>query len=114
MPRRTRPRCRGPAGPGEPPPLRAPDVAAPAPEGWQVRVVQPAGALKQYRCPGCEQEIRPGTKHVVAWPEHDPEARRHWHTPCWARSQRPRLAPRGPHRAPDASIPPPRGVGGGR
>jgi hypothetical protein len=26
--------------------------------------------------------------HVVAWPEGDPDARRHWHTPCWAARSR--------------------------
>ena len=38
---------------------------------------------KTYRCPGCHQEIRPGTPHLVVIPEGDVEGRRHWHTPCW-------------------------------
>ena len=64
------------------------------PDGdWLVRPVTGAAATKSYRCPGCDQEVRPGTAHVVVWPE-DPvsgtERRRHWHTPCWnARARRP-------------------------
>ena len=63
------------------------------PDGeWIVRSITAAGATKAYRCPGCEQEIRPGVAHVVAWraDRHDgEELRRHWHTPCWtARSRR--------------------------
>ena len=27
-----------------------------------------ASGLKTYRCPGCDQEIRPATPHVVSWP----------------------------------------------
>lgn len=91
MPRRTRPKKRrGRAAPGEDEreALRAPDVIRAAPEGWQVRFVQPAGAVKEYRCPGCNQEIRPGTTHVVAWRDDDPDARRHWHQPCWERAAR--------------------------
>ena len=64
---------------------------------WLVRPVTGAAATKTYRCPGCDQEIRPATPHVVAWPDHsDGDAdgpglsdRRHWHTACWnARSRR--------------------------
>jgi hypothetical protein len=41
-----------------------------------------------YRGPGCDHEFS-GVPHVVAWPEGDPDARRHWHTPCWtARTRR--------------------------
>ena len=54
-------------------------------DGWHVRVVQPYRATKVYRCPGCDQEIWPRTLHVVAWPEGDPERRRHWHRPCFER-----------------------------
>ena len=58
---------------------------------WLVRPVTGAAATKTYRCPGCNQEIRPATPHVVAWPDHsDSDAdgpglsdRRHWHTACW-------------------------------
>ncbi len=69
------------------------------PDGpWVVRQVTGAAATKGYRCPGCDQEIRAGTPHVVAWPAETavgafggPEDRRHWHSPCWAaRRRRPR------------------------
>lgn len=54
---------------------------------YEVRSVAAARALKTYRCPGCDHEIRCGTAHVVVWPVNAPEAvedRRHWHVPCWA------------------------------
>ncbi|MDT4945024.1 MAG: hypothetical protein QOH14_1757 [Pseudonocardiales bacterium] len=59
-------------------------------EEYVVRSVTGAGAAKGYRCPGCDQEIRPGLPHVVAWPAFDAEAsdRRHWHTACWAARDR--------------------------
>jgi hypothetical protein len=63
------------------------------PDGYEyeVRAVAAARALKTYRCPGCDHEIRSGTAHVVVWPADSPqggpqtgvEDRRHWHTPCW-------------------------------
>jgi hypothetical protein len=40
-------------------------------------------AGKTYRCPGCNQEIRPGIPHLVVASDDDMEGRRHWHTPCW-------------------------------
>lgn len=53
----------------------------------------PAG--KVYTCPGCRQDIPPGTAHVVAWASDDllgPESglagRRHWHTSCWSHRAR--------------------------
>lgn len=63
-----------------------------------VRSISGTAATKTYRCPGCRQEIPPGTPHVVAWragdaaraawapdeADADPE-RRHWHTGCWRR-----------------------------
>ncbi|GAB2936373.1 ATP/GTP-binding protein [Micromonospora polyrhachis] len=59
---------------------------------WQVRGIPGGGAVKTYRCPGCDQEIRPGVAHVVAWPADgrgDLTDRRHWHTGCWrARDRR--------------------------
>jgi hypothetical protein len=64
---------------------------------WLVRPVTGAAATKSYRCPGCDQEIRPATSHVVAWPDSSEgyadepglSDRRHWHTACWkARSRR--------------------------
>jgi hypothetical protein len=67
-------------------------------------VRQVGASAKTYRCPGCDQEIRPGVVHVVAWPADgrgDLTDRRHWHTGCWrARDrrapgiQRSRSAPR--------------------
>jgi hypothetical protein len=53
---------------------------------WLVRNITADGAVKTYRCPGCDHEIRPGTAHVVAWPADergDLTDRRHWHTGCW-------------------------------
>ena len=67
------------------------------PDGdWVVRSITGSSSTKTYRCPGCDQEVRPGTPHVVAWPFDVPDAqehRRHWHTPCWSARDR-----RGPTR----------------
>ena len=55
---------------------------------WAVRSVSGSAATKEYRCPGCSQEIRPGTPHVVTWCVDDVaggDERRHWHTACWSR-----------------------------
>ncbi|GAA4060077.1 ATP/GTP-binding protein [Nonomuraea soli] len=56
------------------------------PDGdWRVRPLSGASSGKQYRCPGCDQEILPGKPHLVTWPDWtggDAE-RRHWHTTCW-------------------------------
>lgn len=64
-------------------PERGPDSY----EGYDYQVVPIAGAqaVKTYRCPGCDHEIRTGTPHVVVWrvEDADGEGRRHWHTPCW-------------------------------
>ncbi|GAA3879640.1 hypothetical protein GCM10022243_50380 [Saccharothrix violaceirubra] len=90
MPRRNRPKRpddepRPPAGHGW---ARAEQAA----DGeWLVRNVSGAGTTKNYRCPGCDHEIRPGTPHVVAWPsgEHGSVAdRRHWHPYCWSSRSR--------------------------
>jgi hypothetical protein len=54
---------------------------------WLVRHITVAGAVKTYRCPGCDHEIGPGVPHVVAWPADergDTADRRHWHRGCWA------------------------------
>ena len=67
-------------------------------EDWSVRHVAGASAEgKTYRCPGCDQEIRPGTPHLVTWQAYardsdlDPwdtdsaaDRRRHWHATCWS------------------------------
>lgn len=59
---------------------------------FRVRHLTGETSTKTYRCPGCEQEIRPGVPHVVAWPlegHGDESDRRHWHTSCWrSRHQR--------------------------
>lgn len=68
------------------------------PDGeWVVRQVPGPAARKTYRCPGCDQEVTPGTPHVVVWSAlpavgafGDVGDRRHWHTPCWrSRARRP-------------------------
>ena len=68
-----------------------------SPDGaWAVRHVSGGGAVKTYRCPGCDQEIPPRTAHIVAWPADergDLSDRRHWHTGCWQARER-----RGPTR----------------
>jgi hypothetical protein len=61
------------------------------PDGaWIVRQVPGAAATKLYRCPGCDQELQPGTAHVVVWPAgtNSAEGRRHWHNACWRRRPR--------------------------
>jgi hypothetical protein len=87
------------------PPLRLPPLPSPmlrrvetGPDGheYEVRPIAAARAVKIYRCPGCDHQIRSGTAHVVVWPTESPGAmddRRHWHTPCWAKR-----ATRGPTR----------------
>jgi hypothetical protein len=54
---------------------------------WIVRQVPGAQTTKTYRCPGCDQEIRPGTPHLVTWPAAEygsVDDRRHWHASCWS------------------------------
>ena len=64
---------------------------------WVVRRLTGAASGKTYRCPGCDQEIRRGTPHLVTWPAYprdsdlDPwdtesaaDRRRHWHASCWS------------------------------
>jgi hypothetical protein len=60
---------------------------------YVVRRVNGSAATKSYRCPGCQQVIRPATPHTVAWPVEastfDSSAtgldeRRHWHNACWS------------------------------
>lgn len=57
---------------------------------WNVQPLAPTAAVKYYTCPGCGQEITPGTAHLVAWradglmgEADDLAARRHWHSHCW-------------------------------
>ncbi|MGZ4508881.1 MAG: hypothetical protein ACXVX0_16665 [Blastococcus sp.] len=98
MPRR-RPASRRPARPGGE--GRRETVEEGADGDWVVRPLTGSSG-KTYRCPGCDQEIRPGTPHVVTWPAYardsdlDPwdtdsaaDWRRHWHSACWrARDRR--------------------------
>lgn len=49
----------------------------------EVRHIQPYQASKTYLCPGCNQDIPPGTGHLVVVPTGAPDLRRHWHRPCW-------------------------------
>ena len=49
----------------------------------EVRHVQPYQAIKIYRCPGCDHEIRSGEGHEVVIPLDAPQDRRHWHSGCW-------------------------------
>ncbi|MGV0636045.1 hypothetical protein ABQE69_16390 [Mycolicibacillus trivialis] len=88
---------RRPRRPPPPPPLPTPQETGPDGRPYRVRPVPAARAVKNYRCPGCDHEIRTGTAHVVAWPSEAGdgglEDRRHWHTPCWANR-----ANRGPTR----------------
>ena len=65
-------------------------------EDYEVRSVSGSAATKSYRCPGCDQLIRPATPHTVAWPvlgsmfsASGIDERRHWHNACWkARNRR--------------------------
>lgn len=59
---------------------------------WVVRSIPGGRSDKTYRCPGCARTIPAGTAHVVTWPttaafglDVGVQARRHWHTACWAR-----------------------------
>jgi hypothetical protein len=54
----------------------------------EVRRIQPFQATKTYRCPGCQQDIGPGTGHLVVIPLDAVDLRRHWHHPCWAHRDR--------------------------
>jgi hypothetical protein len=71
------------------PPLPTQRRVETGPDGYEydVKAVTAARAIKTYRCPGCDQEIRPATAHVVAWladaGESAVDDRRHWHTACW-------------------------------
>ncbi|MEB3051752.1 hypothetical protein KV112_18735 [Mycolicibacter sp. MYC123] len=92
-------RRRSPSRPHQPLRLSAnPQRVETGPDGYDYVVASIAGsrALKVYRCPGCDHEIRCGVAHVVTWrAESDAsgEDRRHWHTPCWTNR-----ATRGPTR----------------
>jgi hypothetical protein len=55
---------------------------------FTVRHVQPYEAVKAYRCPGCDHDIRAGEGHEVVVPVRAPDDRRHWHTGCWHRESK--------------------------
>lgn len=90
----------GPPG-HRPPGPRRETVEEAADGDWVVRSLTGAASTKPYRCPGCDQEIRPATPHVVSWPAYprdsdlDPwdtesaaDQRRHWHAVCWRERNR--------------------------
>jgi hypothetical protein len=53
-----------------------------------IRRIQPFQATKTYLCPGCNQDIAPGTGHLVVVPIEAPDLRRHWHQACWTHRHR--------------------------
>lgn len=54
----------------------------------ELQTIQPYNALKSYLCPGCNQEIRARTGHLVVVPLNHPDDRRHWHKACYSRASR--------------------------
>ena len=52
-------------------------------DGYEVRTVSGDRVAKTYTCPACGNSIGEGEGHVVVWPEHEADLRRHWHTHCW-------------------------------
>jgi hypothetical protein len=60
-----------------------PDAAVAALVGYEAHSVPAHRAGKRYVCPTCDATIGPGVGHVVAWPEGQLDARRHWHRHCW-------------------------------
>jgi hypothetical protein len=52
-------------------------------EGYEAHRVPAYRAGKAYVCPTCDAAIAQGVGHVVAWPEGQLDARRHWHGHCW-------------------------------
>jgi hypothetical protein len=59
------------------------DGSGPDNDDVEVRRVHPFEARKSYVCPGCQQEITPGTSHLVVVPLAAVDLRRHWHSACW-------------------------------
>jgi hypothetical protein len=60
---------------------------------WMVRAAAPG--VKAYVCPGCGQEIPPGSASVVVWAADSLlgdqtalDTRRHWHPACWRERSR--------------------------
>ena len=58
-------------------------LGVPQLDGYHAQRVHPYQAAKAYRCPGCGNAIAVGVGHVVAWPDGEPDWRRHWHRHCW-------------------------------
>lgn len=55
-------------------------------DGYMMRPITAERALKEYRCPGCQQIIPVRMAHVVAWPALGGAGeRRHWHRFCFER-----------------------------
>ena len=82
-PRRNRPKRRGPKPPDDDDRPFDAGIVVGTPPGWHARVITAERAEKVYKCPGCNNDIHPGTAHVVAWREGEDADRRHWHTGCW-------------------------------
>ena len=55
---------------------------------WIVRKITGSAATKNYRCPGCDHEIKPATPHTLSYLEGYLDERRHWHTACWERDRK--------------------------
>lgn len=58
---------------------------------WSIRHVQGTDSGREFRCPGCQQQIAAATPHTVVWPQEAMQGldnRRHWHTTCWAARDR--------------------------
>ena len=55
---------------------------------WIVRRISGSAATKDYRCPGCDHEIKPATPHTLSYLERYLDERRHWHTACWERDRK--------------------------
>lgn len=53
-------------------------------EAWTVRQSSKGGSP----CPYCNREIHAGRDHIVAWPDDQPDLRKHWHMECWRRELR--------------------------
>lgn len=64
-------------------PRPPPDPSLPTLEGYEVARVPGFRAVKDYLCPACGNPIPSGIGHVVVWPEHLVDERRHWHVHCW-------------------------------
>lgn len=52
-------------------------------QGYEVRQIDGASAVKDYECPDCGDIVAEGEAHVVVWPVGDSDLRRHWHRHCW-------------------------------